>query len=165
MVWETLGRKNGNAELTAWGQRLIREAAALRKDIDTAISRSLLTIDGETILPSIAGVKEPFHVAVPRDETDPQYRSYRAYMEMMYSGSLTKEQVQMIVAYRSNHHDIILGLPTAYGHNTGELAGFLSYGHGYGLIQKDMIREALLMMYSDMATPVHPRHLDRSRDP
>jgi hypothetical protein len=69
----------------------------------------------------------------------------------MYSGSLTKEQVQMIVAYRSNHHDIILGLPTAYGHNTGELAGFLSYGHGYGLIQKDMIREALLMMYSDMA--------------
>ena len=151
MVWEALGRKNGNAELTAWGQRLVREAAALRKDIDTAISRSLLTIDGETILPSIAGVKEPFHVVVPRDETDPQFRSYRAYMEMMYSGSLTKEQVRMIVAYRSNHHDVILGLPTAYGHNTGELAGFLSYGHGYGLIQKDMIREALLMMYSDMA--------------
>ena len=151
IVWEALGRKNGNAELTAWGQRLVREAAALRKDIDTSISRSLLTIDGETILPSIAGVKEPFHVAVPRDETDPQFRSYRAYMEMMYSGSLTTEQVRMIVAYRSNHHDVILGHPTAYGYKTGELAGFLSYGYGYGLIQKDMIREALLLMYSDMA--------------
>jgi hypothetical protein len=151
IVWEALGRKNGNAELTAWGQRLVREAAALRKDIDTAISHSLLTVDGETILPSIAGVKEPFHVVVPRDETDPQFRSYRAYMEMMYSGSLTTEQVRTIVAYRSNHHDVILGVPTAYGYKTGELAGFLSYGYGYGLIQKDMIREALLMMYSDMA--------------
>jgi hypothetical protein len=151
LVWETIGKKTANPELTAWGQRLVKEGAALRRDIDTSISRSILTIDGEKILPSIAGVKEPFHVAVPRDETDPQFRSYRAYMEMMYSGSLTKDQVRMITEYRSSHHDVILGVPTAYGYKTGELAGFLSYGYGYGLIQHDMIREALLMMYSDMA--------------
>ena len=151
MVWEMIGKKKGNAELAAWGQRLVREGSELRKDIDTSISRSILTIDGERILPSIAGVKEPFHIAVPRDETDPQFRSYRAYMEMMYSGSLTKAQVQMIVDYRSHHHDVILGMPTAYGYKTGELAGFLSYGYGYGLIQHDLIRQALLMMYSDMA--------------
>jgi hypothetical protein len=72
-------------------------------------------------------------------------------MEMLYSGSLTKEQVNMVVDYRSNHHDVILGIPTAYGYKTGDLAGFLSYGHGYGLIQHDMVREALLMMYSVMA--------------
>ena len=150
-VWEKIGRQTGNAELVAWGERLVQEAASLRKDIDIAISRSLLTVDGETILPSIAGVKEPFHVVVPRDATDPQYRSYRAYMEMLYSGSLTKDQARMIVDYRAAHHDTILGMPTAYGFKTGELAGFLSYGHGYGLIQHDMIREALLMMYSDMA--------------
>ena len=29
MIWEALGRKKGNAELTAWGQRLVREAALL----------------------------------------------------------------------------------------------------------------------------------------
>ena len=57
----------------------------------------------------------------------------------------------MIVEYRSHHYDSILGLPTAYGFHTGELAGFLSYGHGYGLIQHDMIRQALLMTYADMA--------------
>ena len=151
LAWEMIGKKTGNSELTAWGQRLVREAAELRKDIDTSISRSILTVDGEKVLPSIAGVKEPFHVTVPRDETDPQFRSYRAYMEMMFSGSLTEEQVRMIVAYRTHHHDVILGMPTAYGYKTGELAGFLSYGYGYGLIQRDMIREALLMMYSDMA--------------
>ena len=70
---------------------------------------------------------------------------------MMYSGILTKEQVGWIVAYRATHHDIILGVPTAYGFKTGDLAGFLSYGHGYGLIQHDRTREALLMMYSVMA--------------
>ena len=29
-------------------------------------------------------------------------------------------------------------------HNTAELAGFLSYGHGYGLLQHDLVREYLL---------------------
>jgi hypothetical protein len=150
-VWEKVGAKTGSAELTAWGKRLVREAADLRADIDTAISRSMLNYEGEKILPSIAGVKEPFHIVVPRDVSDPQFRSYRAYMEMMHSGSLTKEQVRTIVDYRGSHHDIILGVPLAYGHKTGEMAGFLSYGHGYGLIQHDMVREALLTLYGVMA--------------
>jgi hypothetical protein len=150
-VWETIGKQNNNADLTSWGQKLQRESQDLEHDIQTAISRSTLSLDGERILPAIAGVKEPFHIAVARDKTDPQYRSYRAYMEMMYSGNLTEAEVRMIVDYRSHHHDTILGLPTAYGFKTGDLAGFLSYGHGYGLIQHDMVREALLMMYSDMA--------------
>ena len=150
-VWEKIGKQTNNAELTAWGQKLVQEASELRKDVNTAIGRSILTVDGEKILPSIAGVKEPAFIVVPRDETDPQFRSYRAYMEMMYSGSLTKDQVKMIADYRSNHHDMILGVPTAYGYKTAELAGFLSYGHGYGLIQYDMTREALLLMYSVMA--------------
>jgi hypothetical protein len=111
----------------------------------------MLSIDGESILPSIAGVKQPFHVAVPADPSDPQFRSYRAYVEMMDSGILNEAQVKSIVDYRSRHHDVILGMPEAYGFNTGIMAGFLSYGHGYGLIQHDMIREALLMTYSDMA--------------
>jgi hypothetical protein len=150
-VWEKLGRQRKDSELTAWGRTLQRESEELQSDIQTSISRSRLTVDGETILPAIAGVKQPFHVAVPLDQTDPQYRSYRAYMEMMESGNLTADEVKMIVDYRSRHHDMILGIPTAYGFNTGIMAGFLSYGHGYGLIQHDMIREALLLMYSHMA--------------
>jgi len=150
-VWEKIGRQRNDAALTAWGQRLQSEATELRKDLSTAISRSILTVDGEKIVPAIAGVKEPFHSVVPRDNRDPQYRSYRAYMEMMYSGSLTKDQARLIHDYRSNHHDMLLGVPTAYGYNTSDIAGFLSYGHGYGLIQHDMIREALLLTYSVMA--------------
>jgi hypothetical protein len=150
-AWETLGKQRKSSDLVSWGQKLQREAEELERDIQTAISRSILKVDGETILPSIAGVKQPFHVAVPLDQSDPQFRSYRAYVEMMHSGILSADQARTIVEYRARHHDMILGVPTAYGFNTGVLAGFLSYGHGYGLIQHDMIREALLLLYSDMA--------------
>ena len=150
-VWERLGKRKKIAELSAWGQKLQREAAELEDDIQISISRSMLKVDDENILPAIAGVKQPFHVAVPGDPSDPQFRSYRAYVEMMDSGILNEAQVKNIVEYRSRHHDVILGMPGAYGFNTGIMAGFLSYGHGYGLIQHDMIREALLMTYSDMA--------------
>ena len=150
-AWVKIGEQTNSEDLTAWGRRLIRESEELRVDIENAISRSLLKEDGETILPAIAGVREPFHVVVARDRTDPQFRSYRAYMEMMYSGILSEQQVEWIVQYRRKHHDTLLGVPTAYGYKTGDLAGFLSYGHGYGLVQFDMTREALLMMYSVMA--------------
>ena len=96
-------------------------------------------------------MKEPFHVAVARDKLDPQFRSYRAYMEMLYSGNLTRAQVETIVNYRAAHHDIILGIPTVYGYDTHEWGGFLSYGHGYGLLQHDFTREYLLLLYSLMA--------------
>ena len=150
-VWQTIGTKTGDTQLVERGKHLVAEAAALRADIDTAIARSLLQVDGQTVLPAIAGVKEPFHVAVANDSADPQYRSYRAYMEMMYSGSLTAEQVGLIASYRASHYDTLLGLPSAYGYHTGVVAGFLTYGHGYGLIQSDRVREALLVLYSDMA--------------
>lgn len=130
---------------------MIHEAQELQRDIQQAIARSVLQQDGETILPAIAGVHEPFHVVVQRDGSDPQFRSYRAYMEMLHSGNLTHQQVKWIVGYRARHHDQILGLPTAYGYDTGELANFLSYGNGYGLIQHDFVPEALLLLWADMA--------------
>ncbi|MBI3475300.1 MAG: hypothetical protein HY010_06185 [Acidobacteria bacterium] len=150
-VWVKIGQQTKNEELSAWGKRLVAESKELQADIQNAITKSYLKVDGETILPSIAGVKEPFHVVVPRDNSDPQFRSYRAYMEMLHSGILSKDEVASIVQYRSKHHDVILGVPTAYGYKTGAMAGFLSYGYAYGLIQHDMTREALLLMYSVMA--------------
>jgi len=150
-VWSRIGKQQHSPDLITWGDRLVRESTELQSDLQTSISRSLLHDGGETILPSIAGVKEPFHIVVPSDPTDPQFRSYRAYIEMMYSGLLTKQEVEEIVDYRATHHDIILGIPTAYGYKTGAVAGFLAYGHAYGLIQHDENREALLLLYSIMA--------------
>jgi hypothetical protein len=120
-------------------------------DLQQAIARSMLTNTQPPCLPAIAGVKEPFHVAVARDKLDPQFRSYRAYVEMLHSGNLTREQVKTIIDYRAAHHDIILGIPSVYGYGTHEWGGFLSYGHAFGLLQHDFVREYLLTLYSLMA--------------
>jgi hypothetical protein len=150
-TWIRIGKHAHSSERVRWGQHLVRESTELRSDIQTAIARSLLHADGETILPAIAGVKRPFDVAVSRDPADPQFRSYRAYTEMMYSGLLTRREVEDIVDYRRTHHDLILGIPTAYGYDTGDLAGFLAWGYGYGLIQYGNSRQALLLLYAIMA--------------
>jgi hypothetical protein len=148
-VWEKV--KKHQPELARWGQELRRESRALTRDVQQAIARSMLSNTQPPCLPAIAGVKEPFHIAVARDKLDPQFRSYRAYVEMLYSGNLTRAQVETIVNYRAAHHDIILGIPSVYGYGTHEWGGFLSYGHAYGLLQHDFVREYLLTLYSLMA--------------
>jgi hypothetical protein len=150
-VWQETGKKKNDARLEAWGRQLAQEATAIDKDVQQGISRSILWDQNPPYLPAIAGVKVPFHIATVQDKLDPLHRSYRAYMEMLHSGTLTRDQVAMILNYRAAHHDIILGIPVAYGHNTHELVGFLSYGHGFGLLQHDFIREFLLSLYSLMA--------------
>ncbi len=150
-VWQRLGRANQDAALAEWGRRLEAEATALRQDLDAGLARSVLDDGGKPIIPAIAGAREAFHVAVARDRLDPQHRTYRGYMEMLFSGSLTREQARTLVDYRARHHDSYLGIGTAYGYRTGELAGFLTYGTIYGLIQHDFVREALLTTYAQMA--------------
>ena len=54
----------------------------------------------------------------------------------------------MVATYRAAHRDLILGLLTAYGYNTHEVAGFLTYGDAYGLLQHDFVPEFLLTLYS-----------------
>jgi hypothetical protein len=147
-VWEAIGRTRHRADLETWGQSLRHEGVALRADLETSLQRSLLKDVQPESYPAIAGAKEPFDVASRRDPRDPQYRAYRTYMEMLFSGCLTTEQVQTIVAYREAHRDIVLGVPTAYGYGSREMAGFLSYGHAYGLLQHDLVREFLLELYS-----------------
>jgi hypothetical protein len=146
-VWERIGRRRGDAGLEAWGRRLGDEARALAADLRAALDRAVLRGEEPPCLPAIAGVREPFHVAVARDRLDPQFRSYRAWMEMLWSGCLTREEATAIARYRSAHKDAILGIPTCYGYGTGELAVFLSYGHGFGLLQHDLVREYLLLLY------------------
>jgi len=149
-VWQRAGKQSGRGDLAAWGRRLVEESQAIRKDLQISISRSILKDTHPICLPAVAGAKEPFDVAIDHDILDPQVRSYRAYMEMLFSGMLTREQVAMIVNYRAAHRDILLGIPLAYGFQH-DMQGFLTYGHGYGLLQHDFIREYLLTLYSIMA--------------
>ena len=150
-VWIAAAHDTSNPELGQWGLSLVREAAALRADIARSIERSILQVQGKPMLPAIAGVREPFDVAIAKDGADPQFRSYRAYSEMMFSGILSPESTRLITDYRASHRDLVLGLPTVYGPGSFELGSFLAYSHGYGLLQADRVREALLVLYAGMA--------------
>lgn len=150
-VWIAAGQERKNAALSRWGRTLVGEAAALRADIARSVERSILRAQGKPMLPAIAGVREPFDVAIAKDRADPQFRSYRAYSEMLWSGILSPEHTRMILDYRASHRDLVFGLPTVYGPGSFELGSFLAYGHGYGLLQADLVREALLTLYAGMA--------------
>jgi len=147
-VWERVGHRRHQTNLVSWGQQLQQESRALDQDVQTAIQRSMIPQTTPPCLPAIAGAREPFHVAVAKDKLDPQFRAYRAYAEMLYSGNLTRDEVSTIVNYRAAHHDVILGIPTVYGFATHEWGGFLAYGHAFGLLQHDLVREYLLTLYS-----------------
>jgi hypothetical protein len=172
-VWEIIGKKTNDQRLVAWGRELLRESQALENDIQTSLQRSTLRDTEPMFLPAIAGVKEPLAAAIARDPLDPQRRSYRAFMEMLYSGNLTREQVESIFRYRGSHQGIILGIPTVYGYDSRQLAGFLSYGHAYGLLQYDLQRDFLLALYGIMAhqytrgtwTAPETRNIDPSGSP
>jgi hypothetical protein len=150
-VWIAAAHATSNPELGQWGRTLVREAAALRADIARSIERSILQVQGKPMLPAIAGVREPFDRAIAKDRADPQFRSYRAYSEMLFSGILSPDNTRLITDYRASHRDLVLGLPTVYGPGSFELGSFLAYSHGYGLLQADRVREALLVLYAGMA--------------
>lgn len=171
-TWQQLALATHDETLAATGRNLIAEGESLARDLHQAMDRSTLRHQDPPCLPAIAGATEPFHIAVPLDSLDPLFRGYRSYMEMGFSGLLTRDEFQTVIRYRAAHRDSILGLPTAYGYNTHELAGFLTYGQAYGLIQHDFIREYLLTLYALMAhqytrgtwTAPETRNLDESID-
>ncbi len=142
-VWTDLGH-----ETRSRGEVFKSEARSVLRDLEIAIGRSMLLDTEPPCIPAVAGAKEGFDTASKRDPSDPQFRAYRTYMELLHSGVLSRDQVSKILNYREAHRDILLGVPAAYGFNSGEMGGFLAYGHGYGLIQHDFIREFLLLLYS-----------------
>lgn len=148
-VWRRIAARTANNALGEWGRSLENEAAALRADLQRSISRSVVWEAKPPYFPGIPGVKEDFLTALQGDAYNPQYRSYRTYMEMLFSGNLTRDQVRLVVNTRAAHKDTFLGIPGTYGYNRGaEMGGFLSYGHAYGLVQHDFTREYLLLLWS-----------------
>jgi hypothetical protein len=146
-AWE----KTREAERKSWGRSLQKTAVDLEKDIQASLARSLVKQTAPVCIPAIAG-GQPFDEALAGDRLAPEMYSDRSYVEMLFSGNLTREQVRMIQDYRSTHNDMILGMPSIVSRGDGKkLDGYLLYAHAYGLIQHDFIREYLLLLNSMMA--------------
>jgi hypothetical protein len=152
-AWESLGRKIGDVAMASLGGRLVDEAEALRADIDASIARSVLKSDTGEIVPAIAGARIPPDEALARDGNDPQGPYHRVYMEMLDSGVLSDGQIELVRNYLMHHHGLVLGMPMGWAEGAKQCisGGFLASGYGFALIKTDHIREALLMLYSEMA--------------
>ncbi|WP_431279169.1 hypothetical protein [Leifsonia poae] len=144
------------SRLRSWAAELDSAAEALRADLLTVVTNSTRWDQNPPWLPVIAGVDVPYDVAVSADAVDPQFRAYRANMELVYSGILPLADAEHVIDYRAARHDVICGVPCAYNYDTagggeprhGELAVFLSYGHGWGLLRADRIEDFLLELYA-----------------
>ncbi len=86
-VWKEVGKKKKDSALEGWGKQLLQESAALDKDVQQGISRSILRNENPPYLPAIAGVRVPFHIAVAQDKLDPLHRSYRAIWRCFIAAS------------------------------------------------------------------------------
>ena len=160
-AWDLVAAAHDSTD-PALSTGLRKRATTLRREATALHARLIDVVDTSTDrtldppwLPVIAGETTPFHEAVALDDHHPQFRGYRANAELLHSGLLDRDQVRSVVDYREAHRDIVLGVPAAYGYTTDpglignrELAGFLSYGHAYGLLHHDDVRAYLLELHA-----------------
>src|SRR6185312_8404195 len=87
----------------------------------------------------------PYVPAVAGDT--PTYGKQRAYMELLESGELTREEEAQLLASLSASGNLLFGLPRSRDH----LTGFLDFGPPYADMQFDRPREFLLSFYAHMS--------------
>ena len=145
LAWQ----KSSDLEQQKWGRGLVEQSKALEKDLQLSIKRSILTQTTPPCIPPIAGGK-PFDMALANDDNAPEKYADRSYVEMLFSGNITREQVKMILDYRATHNDMILGMPSIisrdFSSKSKVLDGYILYMHAYGLLQHDFVREYLLLL-------------------
>jgi hypothetical protein len=133
-VWSEIGRKINASEMETEGERMLRESDAMREDLFSALEKSIDYSQDPPYMPAVA-------------HDTPTWGEGRVYTELLHSGILSKELVNIIKTYQSENGQKILGL-SGGGRS---VSGFRAFGPAYGLIQYDWIREFLLFFYAQRA--------------
>eukprot|EP01043_Picozoa_sp_COSAG02_P019729 COSAG02_NODE_959_length_15647_cov_74.362748_15_plen_440_part_00 len=155
-VWSRVGKSailgHGQAsmqqEMITMGVELQATAALLRRDMDASMNRTVIeddpTANGTRCWPFMAEAagRNCTNVHLNNVEVTP----WRTYAEWMYSGMLSKEQVDDI--YTNLGHGGLLNLGSFGPHGWFVM---ISHGLAYGLLQHDMIARFLLHFYSHSA--------------
>jgi len=133
-AWIDMGKKLSDPKLQAEGTRLLQESAAMDKDVETAINKSIDRTQSPAYIP-------------PMPVNGPIYGRGRVYVEMLDSGMLPEAQAKMIMANLAANHGSRFGLPGGGMH----LTGFLAFGPAYSRLQFDLPRQFLLLYDADMS--------------
>lgn len=133
-VWIAMGRKTGDAHLTQFGQGMLRESAAMRSDMRSAMDRSVDRSKHPPYMPAVAG-------------DTPTYGKSRAYMELQESAELTEEQARIIIENLAANGESLFGM----GKGGMYYNGFLDFGPALARLYYDWPQEFLLLFYAHRA--------------
>ena len=164
-VWCQLGTAHARDDLVAAGTELTNEVAPLMSDILVAIDRSTVPAGDRLVChPYVAGERAcadmntegpPPHARVSNTTFPYNFRAsepWRSYSGMLYSGGLNRTVVSQIVAHNRNRSQLArLGVWSGGPGFDNRLMGFTAQGHAFGLMQHDLVDEALLLLYGVMA--------------
>jgi len=145
------GESTSDAGLLARGRKLGEAAAGMFDDARRGVDRSWVTKDGVTGLPIIAGDRT-FYWEHPYRARPESYDENRVWSELYFGGAASQETVQRIWSIAGDRGHTTLGV----FNNRKSMIGFLVWEEIAGLIQHDMIPEALLTFYAQ-AIHAHSR--------
>jgi hypothetical protein len=141
--WQRVAERRDDKEMLERGASLGQNAATLFQDARRGVERSWLEKDGVFGLPIIAG-SSSFYWEAPYRSRPESYDENRVWSELLHSGILPKEAVERILDIAGARGGTTLGIFT----NRLHVVGFLVAEAVHGLLQHDLVPEALLVFYA-----------------
>jgi len=130
-VWVEIGGKLRDPGLEKEGVTMLHEANEIKKDMASAIDRSIDRSKQPPYVPAVAG-------------DTPTYGKGRAYVEMLESAELTEPHAKALTDSLAATGESLFGLPRGGRYYNG----FLAFGPAYAQLFYDWPREFLLLYYA-----------------
>jgi hypothetical protein len=133
-VWVEMGRKLRDAHLEKQGRDTLLESAEMKRDMESAIEKSIVNTRQPPYVPAVAG-------------DTATYGKERAYAEMLESAELTEKQARLLTDSLAARGASLFGLLRGGQYYNG----FLDFGPAYARLLYDWPREFLLLYYAHRA--------------
>lgn len=150
-AYEAIAAASSEPQLAARGRALRDVAEAVFADAQRGVERSWISKEGVEGLPIIAG-DTTFYWEHPYRARPESYDENRVWSELYFGGAATRQTVQRIWDMAGEKGHTTLGV----FNNRKSLVGFLVWEEIAGLLQHDMVPEALLTFYAQ-AVHAHTR--------
>ncbi|MGI4745669.1 MAG: hypothetical protein ACRYGI_07665 [Janthinobacterium lividum] len=143
---------SGAATGAAWVSR----SAALVRQLDTTLRRSVRHDLDPPYVPILPGRSETFRESLTRHTPSEQQWPHRVYAELLQAGVLAPDLENLVIDAMRGHGATSVGVVANIGPpdaQSRDLLGFISYGYASALLRQDRIPEYLLFLYA------HRHHL------
>jgi hypothetical protein len=142
-TWQWVGERLGDGEMLRRAAALDTSASDLFADARRGVERSWIEKNGVSGLPIIAGSSKLYWEA-PYRSCPESYDENRVWSELLWSGVLPKDTVERIMEIARTRGGTTMGI----FNNRYHIVGFLVSEAVHGLLQHDMVPEALLVFYA-----------------